>query len=1127
MASDLERMGQKDSALFYFEKALDLADRSVGRKSRIVSTNAIAVGRLLLERGDNDRALDLFQESLAIRMELLGAVNYQVANAHDYIGNAHFAQERLDSALAHYTEGFRIRTLVRPPGHQDLAKSWWRIGAVQYEVGHVEEAQAALDSSFRIHPNAEAGWYLHKIAFDRQEFDKALEWLLPCARERVDDPATPTKQRNDTLVALKALAERLDRQDILKQFNLEEPAMRITFMLCFVIVALRSYGQEIALNGSIVIHNSRYTTGTHQFVQGASIRAPYAQATVSDADGSFVLEFVGAESGGPVRLSVMKPGWEVVNIREIEQVVLGRTDPLTVIMADRMALASAQAMFHRIAVDNIEHGYSRKMTVLRDGSRALAVRLAELSNDTNDSLVTIADAMDLLTGQRDDALQHAQELAEGFARMDLDRASDRFREAYGLFAKGDVDGTIALLGSESLDHEYAKARERSGEGVAIISRSNAAIRQLLQSYGLRADVEGSQLRFAASMATRERLLAIMAEQRDAIGPLEEVDALRTLAEMELNMALYDRSIAHLTQALSLVSSKVSGTHPVIAEIHAELGNALVAQSKFKEAMAEEELALQLQLSDPAVDSVDLATTYNNRANVHFEMNHITDAVADLRIAKGIWVRHLDPLDILVAKAHGNLANFLLAQGDLDGAENEALNSLRIRRAKLKADDPSIAHALQTLAGIASERSRYPEAVALNEEAGAILVKTFGEDHPDIARIHVMIALIHRDAQENQAGLVHLDTAISIAHRALGQDNSLTSVAYNHKANLLYRMDDLVGARQCVDSATAIEARIAKDPQYVSAMNLNLMAMIHSDRGLVDSALWCYERALPLEIATLGPMHPDVGILENNIGLTYFNHGSFPEALEHYQAAMTIFDRSLEGRNVQKANTWYNMATAHSFMGHFDSCMVCSDSTIAQYSVLFGADHPVLASALMYRTNCSSMAKRDLDNAWELAQRNIAIASKANGPKGTHMAIPLYSAGRVREARGELAAALELEEQAMAQLASAGPPSPAMGSRVQLTIGRILYQMGDTLKALAALDTADAFKPDPTSDWLRYRIALDRGEMTTALDYLITCARGRFTNPMTSVPFRVETITALRELTREIGREEVLDEFQLR
>jgi hypothetical protein len=94
--------------------------------------------------------------------------------------------------------------------------------------------------------------------------------------------------------------------------------MNRSLAFCFgVFIAQLAVSQSIPLNGVVVIQNSQYETGQRQYVKDAAVRAPFAKPVTTDREGTFALAFIEVPNGAPVRIDVQKPGFKVVNTRDL------------------------------------------------------------------------------------------------------------------------------------------------------------------------------------------------------------------------------------------------------------------------------------------------------------------------------------------------------------------------------------------------------------------------------------------------------------------------------------------------------------------------------------------------------------------------------------------------------------------------------------------------------------------------------------------------------------------------------------------------------------------------------------------------------------------------------------------
>ena len=89
-----------------------------------------------------------------------------------------------------------------------------------------------------------------------------------------------------------------------------------------MLVVYSSTAQQITLTGQVSIHNSKYNSGKIEYVKNAYASAPFTKPGSTDDNGIFQLEFVGLDGGTSVKVEVEKAGLEVVNERDLRDVIV-------------------------------------------------------------------------------------------------------------------------------------------------------------------------------------------------------------------------------------------------------------------------------------------------------------------------------------------------------------------------------------------------------------------------------------------------------------------------------------------------------------------------------------------------------------------------------------------------------------------------------------------------------------------------------------------------------------------------------------------------------------------------------------------------------------------------------------
>ncbi|HRH68517.1 MAG TPA: tetratricopeptide repeat protein [Flavobacteriales bacterium] len=607
--------------------------------------------------------------------------------------------------------------------------------------------------------------------------------------------------------------------------------------------------QSISLSGTIAIQNSQYETGKRQFISDASVRAPLSKPTTSDNAGQFKLEFAGVGSGTPVRLTVSKQGYEVVNYSEVQSVILGRTSVVEVVMADAHKLAEAQEQFYKIATDAVAASYHRRLSALKDENIALSDRLAAFETASDKEVGTLHDAIDVLTAERERALGHAVELARQFATTDLDGTSDLFRQAYVAFQRGDVDATLLLLDKERLDADYASARKDRAQGVELVAQANEAIRQVYKSFGLKADVLSATLDHRGALNTLDGMAAMMKADPDAF--TIDVDY-----ELAFRRGGVLRSMARETEA---AAEYRRGRE----RVREHLGDDHIEQVRFLAPWA-----------NAMLDSDSLAKAFNL-------LDEASTLMRGHEEEKPLWVADLEYL----------LGMGLRYSGDPNAAMPHLKKCLALRQAAHPSDHPEVQASLHALMLCHKDLGAYEQAVAMYEQADELsrtagsrpsarfminvgglyfmmgdlakaepamrsgrssLMKEVGPGHPHVFVASINLSLCVAERGKFKESLAILDSTLILNDGLVPEEHSSMAGMHGVRGAILKSMGEHEAALEAYERCLGIFTKLY-GATHGSIADVRLaMARIKAVLGDAEGAL--LEDSLAFEIRTrnLGP-----------------------------------------------------------------------------------------------------------------------------------------------------------------------------------------------------------------------------------------------------------------------------------
>lgn len=885
--------------------------------------------------------------------------------------------------------------------------------------------------------------------------------------------------------------------------------------------------QRLVLRGEVVLHNSRYMTGRTVHVSDARVRAPFAKAVTTDTSGLFVLSFNGVEAGVPVRLTVDKPGFEVVNSRDIYQVILGNMRHLQVILAEPAVLNARREVLYKVSTQRIRSTFERHAKVLNDTNRTLLHRIEEIGMSNADSVETLGEAIDLLTAQRDQALEHAFQLADELAVVDLDGASLRFRQAYGCFERGRIDSTLALLDPDHLEADYRNAVAERAKGGAVVEAANNTFRQLHESHLLKAVVLEADLRYRACIQVLRNAQRMEEEQQDAFDPLDKITLLVTIARQERVLGMADEAAADIEAAFAMAQSALPAEHLYWSDLYGARSRVLSELGRPAEALEASRSALEILLRslgpmDPEVGVAyhDLATDCYNNGDYRAALQNSTKALTILDS-----VAHRDPS--MIGMVCNSMAYALLGNGDLKGALAMAERSLAILRATRPPGDPDLGGAYAAVAYMQYNLGSFDEALAAMDQALQSDLSTFGRIHPAIALRYNSLGVLRSSMGDNTGALQAYEECLFIRSKILGADHPDVLLTEMNLGLTLSDMGRYTEAGQRLRVAHE-KVRLALGPEHPSAAialgNLGLNAL---RSGALDTAMNCYQRALEVFSKAHPDGHPQIAATYANMAAVFDAQGRTTEAIDHSRKAYAMACASIGSESPQAAQYDAHLGAMFWTAAQMDSSLLHYQRSRVVALKVLGPSDPLVGRASGGTAMALAALGVKADSLVTMAREGTAILRAVYGEQHTETAHAHAASGFVLSKSDALEEALAEYTQALDFYRSSEKAFGMDISETQLQIGRVLYALQRPEQAMLMLDSSFIRTPSAGAAWLQYRIAMDRGDAALALDRLVHCARLKDRWSGAAEAQKQEAMDALRLLATQQGRLDLLEEFHPR
>lgn len=132
-----------DTALECFEEE-SILRKKYGRDDEALADALHAFGSVLLDLGDNERAMEAFLDEVDIRTKCLGPEDLTVAEVLDTIGALHLESGDHMAALESFSQVAKIQKIHLGTDHEDVAETLYSIGLILLSLNDHEEALVAF-----------------------------------------------------------------------------------------------------------------------------------------------------------------------------------------------------------------------------------------------------------------------------------------------------------------------------------------------------------------------------------------------------------------------------------------------------------------------------------------------------------------------------------------------------------------------------------------------------------------------------------------------------------------------------------------------------------------------------------------------------------------------------------------------------------------------------------------------------------------------------------------------------------------------------------------------------------------------------------------------------------------------
>ncbi|HEY3312028.1 MAG TPA: tetratricopeptide repeat protein [Anaerolineales bacterium] len=282
--------------------------------------------------------------------------------------------------------------------------------------------------------------------------------------------------------------------------------------------------------------------------------------------------------------------------------------------------------------------------------------------------------------------------------------------------------------------------------------------------------------------------------------------------------------------------------------------------------------------------------------------------------------------------------------------------------------------------------------------------------------------------EYKAARITDERVLAIDEKTYGLEHPNVARRANNLGRVLQELGDLAGAKALYERALAIDEKTLGEEHPDVALIASNLGSVLKDLGDLAGAKAQFERALANDEKTFGPDHPDVATDANNLGSVLEDLGDLAGARVQFERALAIHEKAYGPEHPDVAIDANNLGTVLSYLGDAAGAKAQFERALAINEKAYGREHPSVATG----ANNLGMVLQDLGDlagAKALYERALAIDEKTFGQDHRWVALRANNLGMVLKDMGDLAGAKAQLERALAIFQKS---LPAGHKRIRIT-----------------------------------------------------------------------------------------------
>jgi tetratricopeptide (TPR) repeat protein len=265
-----------------------------------------------------------------------------------------------------------------------------------------------------------------------------------------------------------------------------------------------------------------------------------------------------------------------------------------------------------------------------------------------------------------------------------------------------------------------------------------------------------------------------------------------------------------------------------------------------------------------------------------------------------------------------------------------------------------ADALITLGNVTADLSKYDAAVAHYEAALKIRKNLLGDDHADVALLHLNLAEVFRRLGQMDEALAMCSSALEIFNKAPGDRHKSIVMCHNNMGNNLNKQGKYDEAMEHYSMGLAITLKTEGETARAADFLANIGTVLKSQDKL-DEAMENYVSAL--SIFEKAKEDTRVANCHHNIGSVLFRQGKLDAALRHARESLSMYRSKLTHEHADCAGCHYLIGDILFHSGKFAEALDEFENALRIRKSVFGEMTLKVADVYKFKALCFSKLEK--------------------------------------------------------------------------------------------------------------------------------------------------------------------------